>query len=294
MDLVPDIADKVSIFKDILEKHAKNNDLFRMEHFATRVTIDIIGKVVLDTNFNSQTGENELVSAFESQVRWIPIGGPTHLEELIDFRRPFVFWWNDRKMKRYLSRALEERFATRQDRGKSKYVIDLALETYMKEKGLSLKGAQTLDAEFKAAAIDQVRVFIFAGHDTSSSVICYCYYHLSKDQKALAAIRKELNEVFGEDLDKVADKIKQDPILLNKLDYTNAVIREVLRMHPPASAIRQGSKEYVPSITIIVNLSTNTLQFLHYGSQDKREICNRAFGPTSSQPGTSLQQKEMD
>lgn len=47
MTLVPDIVDRVSVYADILEDHAHKNDLFRLEKLATRVTIDIIGKVIL-------------------------------------------------------------------------------------------------------------------------------------------------------------------------------------------------------------------------------------------------------
>lgn len=47
MTMVPTIVDNVTIFAQFLHKHAVDNDLFRMEHYATRLTIDIIGKTVL-------------------------------------------------------------------------------------------------------------------------------------------------------------------------------------------------------------------------------------------------------
>jgi cytochrome P450 len=47
MTMMPTIVDNVATFAQILHKHAVNNELFRMEHHATRLTIDIIGKVVL-------------------------------------------------------------------------------------------------------------------------------------------------------------------------------------------------------------------------------------------------------
>lgn len=197
-----------------------------------------------DTDFGSQTGYNELVHTFENQIRWIPINAAQHPEEFFDFRRPFAFWWNGRKMDRYIGNELDERFQSRKEgRSKTKYVIDLAMEVYAKEKGESLDQMKNLDPAFRSAAIDQVKVFIFAGHDTSTSAISYCFYHLSRNPSALAAVRKELDDVFGTDTSQTAEKIKNDPYSINKLDYTIAVIREVLRMHPPASAMRYGSKE---------------------------------------------------
>jgi hypothetical protein len=47
MTMMPTIVDNVATFARILQQHAVNNELFRMEHHATRLTIDIIGKVVL-------------------------------------------------------------------------------------------------------------------------------------------------------------------------------------------------------------------------------------------------------
>lgn len=192
-----------------------------------------------DLDFGSQKGEDELVSAFEHQVQIIPIQ-PWDIP--MPYRR-YMMWKNARTMKRYLARALQDRFASRASRNSSKFIVDLAFDAYMKEKGLSGKEATTLDPDFQAAAIDQIRVFIFAGHDTSSAAICYSIYHLNRNPKALAAARRELDYVFGPDVSRVAEKISAEPHLLNKLDYIAAAVKEALRMHPPASALRRGTKE---------------------------------------------------
>lgn len=47
MTVMPAIVDNIATFAQILQKHAVDNKLFRMEHHATRLTIDIIGRVVL-------------------------------------------------------------------------------------------------------------------------------------------------------------------------------------------------------------------------------------------------------
>lgn len=249
MTMVPGIVDDVSVFCEILEQKARTNELFRLEKHATRLTIDIILKVVLDLRVDSQRGENELVSAFESQVRWLPRGAMFNPLELINIFRPIVLRWNKRRMDTYLTKELEKRFATRGSRGKTKHVIDLALETYWKEnKSAKEQTGMTnplLDRTFKRAALDNIEIFIFAGHDTSSSVICYALYHLSRNQDVLDAVRKEHDEVFGTDVAITADAIKENPHLISKLDWTLAVIKEALRLHPPASTVRIGNKEYV-------------------------------------------------
>ena len=143
----------------------------------------------------------------------------------------------------YVSKVLERRFATRTSREKTKYVIDLALETYLKQRGTVAEDSTALDPEFKKAAIENIKIFIFAGHDTSSSAVCYCFYQLSRHPDALALLRKECDDIFGTDLTKTGDMIKSDPYLLNKMEYGLAVLREILRLYPPANAIRKGSRE---------------------------------------------------
>lgn len=248
MTLVPTIVDECNIFCDIMTKHAENNDLFRMEQATTRLTVDIIGKVALDDAFGSQTGYNELVDAFNSTVRWLPVGARTQPSELIDFRRPIILRYNNWRMKRYLSKRLEERFATRESRGKSKAIVDLALTSYEKEvkaAGGDSAKVKGMDPTFKTAAISNVKTFIFAGHDTTSSTICYALYYLSRSPEKLAKVRKEHDDVFGSDYKQTGDMLKTQGHLLSKLEYTMAIIKEVLRLQPPASTVRTGADGYV-------------------------------------------------
>jgi cytochrome P450 len=89
-------------------------------------------------------------------------------------------------------------------------------------------------------AIRQVRLFIFAGYDSTASVICYCFHYLSKYPKVLARLRAEHDEVLGLDPTSAAAKLSEDPRLVNNLPYTLAVIKEVMRMFPPAGTTRAG------------------------------------------------------
>ncbi|KAI5366059.1 putative cytochrome P450 [Septoria linicola] len=243
MTQVPSIVEECQVFCDIMTRHAKNNDLFRMENATTKLTVNIIGRIVLDVDLNAQRGANVLVDAFNSQVRWQARGAQFQPSELWDIRRPIIQTYNNWRMNKYVGARLDERFAGRQSRGRSKHVIDLALETYLKEKegndGDASKITE-LDSEFKQAAISNVKTMLFAGHDTTSSTICYAYYYLAKAPNALERIKKELADVFGPDPSQTAAKIIAEPHLLNKLEYTLAVIKEVLRLDSPASTIRVG------------------------------------------------------
>ncbi|KAK4695417.1 hypothetical protein P7C71_g2337, partial [Lecanoromycetidae sp. Uapishka_2] len=53
-------------------------------------------------------------------------------------------------------------------------------------------------------------------------------------------VRAEYDDVFGVNVQQTAQRIKDDPYLLNKLPYSVAIIKEILRLYPPASSVRQG------------------------------------------------------
>ncbi|KAF2485382.1 cytochrome P450 [Neohortaea acidophila] len=248
MTLVPAIVDQCSIFCNTLTRHAERQDLFRMDPETTKLTIDIIGKVALDLDFRSQKEPNELVDTFVNQLRWMNIGVQPSIQSFLDFRAPIMRRYNTWKMDRYITKRLTERVATRTSRGKGKAVIDLALESYLKDvqnSGQSVDDVKTLPKDFTEAAISNLKVFIFAGHDTTSATICYTYYYLSRNPTVLAKVRRELDEVFGTDPTAVGEHLKRDAYLLNKLEYLLLVIREVLRLQTPASSIRTGYKGFV-------------------------------------------------
>ena len=100
-----------------------------------------------------------------------------------------------------------------------------------------------MDAEFRKYAIDNLLILLFAGHDTTASTICYCYHLLSKHPDKLARVRQELDNVFGAGVS-ANQQLRDNPYLINQCDYTLAVIKEILRLWPPASGVRIGRKDY--------------------------------------------------
>jgi len=207
---------------------------------------------------NAQTSENDLLAGFRSQLRWLPLGSEINPFKKYRPLRPLVYWYNTRRMDRWLSRELDARFSSRQGVSeaaklkRSKPVIDLALDAYLASTTTGMNGQQKppagIDATFKAFAISQFKLFIFAGHDTTSTTLCYIYYLLSSHPRALAALIAELESVFGPDPSQTPALIAQNPHLLNKLPYTTATIRESLRLFPPASTLRTG----IPSLSLSV------------------------------------------
>lgn len=71
------------------------------------------------------------------------------------------------------------------------------------------------------------------------------FYFLSKNPSVKAKACAELDEVFGHGMPEAAASIREDPHVLNRLPYNNAVIKETLRLFPPANTVRGGDGYYI-------------------------------------------------
>jgi cytochrome P450 len=261
MTLVPYIVDAAVVFGEILDAKAETGEQFEMEELATRLTVDVIGKVSLDTNLNSQRSPHRIVTAFRKQALLMPFTSPANpfVGLTAKIMSPLRLWLNGRKLDQYIGEALDQRQSQRSadeklelsgGKIKPRYAVDLALDTYEKEFQVKHRFSdhdRGMDPVFRQNAIDQIKTFIFAGHDTTSSTIAWIFYFLHQHPSIQAKVVKELDNVFGprSSQPSVADRLRADPYLTNRLSYSNAVIKETLRLFPPASTIRDGD----PSVT---------------------------------------------
>ena len=259
MTLVPYIVDSSLIFCDVMHEKAKSNQLFALENAGTHLTIDIIGKVVLDSDFDSQKALHPIVETFRARAPLMPSQQSVLDITWLEFPRRFKLWRNQRELDRLIGEELDRKMAARfasqnghangamgkpstKDRKRS--VVDLALDAYEKQfPDQRFKPGQTMNKFFRSTCIDSMKTFIFAGHDTTASTIAYVFYLLHTHPQVHDKMVAELDTVFGlgATTSQIADKIKEDPYITNNLPYMLAVIKETLRLFPPASTLRMAT-----------------------------------------------------
>ena len=193
-----------------------------------------------------QTQDNMLASALQKQIEWTSFGTQLNPIKRYFTIRPFVLWHNSRRMNGYIEAEIEKRFAERVqermsqvDKKRSKSIISLVLDRYLEEEQIK-DGAAPPKKIFKKITAPQLRLFLFAGRDTTSSTLLYCFYLLATHPKELTRLIEEHNQVFGTDSTQARELISQEPQRLNQLPFTSAVIKEVLRLFPPSASMRQG------------------------------------------------------
>ena len=144
-------------------------------------------------------------------------------------------------MDAYISAELGRRYGEYKADSKdsrSKAIIDFILQTEIAP-DVDVK-PEKLDPDFKVFATRQIRLFVFSGHDSLSSTICYIYHLLSKNVEAMRKAIEEHDLVFGRQVDGASELLETKPHLANDLPYTTAVIKETLRHFHAASSSRQG------------------------------------------------------
>lgn len=111
---------------------------------------------------------------------------------------------------------------------------------------LSLHDVEVLTPQILEERCDQLKTFLFAGHDTTSTTIIWSIDELSRTPHALKAVHNELDELFGPRSESADDAVREKLLapnggdLVRRMTYISAVIKETLRLHPPAGSIRMA------------------------------------------------------
>jgi cytochrome P450 len=87
---------------------------------------------------------------------------------------------------------------------------------------------------------DEVMTIFLAGHETTANALTWTFYLLSQNQTVEAKMYEELSSVFS-------NRSRRIPTIedIPKLEYTEKVFRESMRLYPPAWTIgRQAINEY--------------------------------------------------
>ncbi|CDS08805.1 hypothetical protein LRAMOSA10166 [Lichtheimia ramosa] len=102
------------------------------------------------------------------------------------------------------------------------------LLTLMIEAENSGEGAMTND-ELR----NNLCLFFFAGHDTTANALSYIAYYLAVNPDIQRKAREEVLQVLGDAHQDVLPTLEQ----IRKVPYINMVIKETLRMSPPAASL---------------------------------------------------------
>lgn len=228
--LLPLMMPHIKIFDQKLQKLAESGEVASMSNLLTALTYDIITQVTIDEDMHAQDPEKTTLLIKSFQKTLITFKG----YEIWDFwpRVRARRWYWSRILDREVEKLIRKKFNERGDK-KDRSVISL-----------SFAGIDELTPEVMVQTRDQLKTFLFAGHDTTASTLQWCYFYIWKHPEFGKAVRAELQDIFGAaSFEEIAAVIVNEPDrVIPRLVLLSALIKEALRLHPAASTVRVAPK----------------------------------------------------
>lgn len=237
LGLLPVVVEKTYTFMEKLDAVAKSGIVTELESYCTNVTFDIIGEVVTNIDCKAQDetiSGNDIVRNF--RTLGATYAGESGLAfEWLNVRKGITRFIYSRRLDVAVKKCITEKF------GEIKSAQSTETKG-MKDRSvlaLALRGVDDLAPHVLQGIADQVKTFLFAGHDTTSILLQRLFYALSIHPKCLARIRAEHDEIFGDSEPKEIFLARPDETM-KALVYTSACIKEALRLWPPAASARMS------------------------------------------------------
>ncbi|CAE6522762.1 unnamed protein product [Rhizoctonia solani] len=241
-----------AINKDLTaSKGSKEVNIFP---WATAAALDLIGEAGLGYSFNSFSGERNEYSAaikgvthafsiigpFASALPYVhQLGTPAFRQRVMDLI-PSGTLQHLRSVINIQNRQAEEVLRAREaalsagndlstEAGRGKDIMTLLMKANEKAGSESYIDRETM--------IGHMNVFIFAGHETTSTAVSRVLEVLAHRPDVQIRLREELREYFEAN----PNETHHDGLL--ELPYLDAIVKEVLRLYPPVPIISRVCTE---------------------------------------------------
>lgn len=232
MDRLRQYAPTMVAYADRTVQEWEDGEVVELDAAMRQLTLDILGRTLFDRDIRGQeTAVAELAEATihrfdtDSLTWWAPAWAPTP---------------RNLRLRRAVAEAESRMESLIGEREREHGGTDDLLSRMVAAEGLSAE-------EIK----DNLLAFVFAGHETTALTLTYACYLLATNPSTAARLRTEVDAVLEGRTPEMAD--------LEDLAYTEWVVKEALRLYPPAFVnFREPTEDVVvggyetPAGTIIV------------------------------------------
>ncbi|WPB77532.1 cytochrome P450 [Archangium violaceum] len=191
----------------------KDGETRDIAHDMMRLTFEIVSKTLFDADTGEQA--SQVSEAFTGIMQAVNKEYPVYtvLPEWVPVKR----WGASRRavdaLNRITNSIIQERRATGEDRGDLLSMLLLARDEDGTKMTDEQVGAQTLS-------------LLFAGHETTANLLSWTWLLLSRNPDIRQKLQEEVDAVLEGRAPTVGD--------LRQLKYTESVVKETLRIYPPA------------------------------------------------------------
>jgi len=216
----------VDIAEQLVKKWERLNadDEIDVVHDMTALTLDTIGLCGFDYRFNSFYREDyhPFVGALVRSLETIMMTRGLPLENLFMRARRATLTDDVAFMNRMVDEIVAERRKNAEEASGTKDMLNAMMTGVDK-----VTGEQLDDVNIRY----QINTFLIAGHETTSGLLSCAIYAMLKHPEVLKKAYEEVDRVLGADID-----AKPTFQQVTQLHYISQILKESLRMWPPAPA----------------------------------------------------------
>lgn len=223
------MAAAVDVFVERHDRAAVRREPVRMEQAMSQLTADIIFRTIFSKPLDPTMARDffEAWATFQNSVATIDLKRMIFGKAWDEVPHPLEALDSAKVIRDHLSALIDERLAE-----ETPDYRDILGDV------IAARDPETGEGFNREEIIDQIGVFFLAGHETTASVLTWCFYILANRPDLLGLIRAEIEEtLLGGPISFEATK---------KLTVTRNIFRETLRLYPPLGFIpRVAAKDCV-------------------------------------------------
>jgi cytochrome P450 len=215
-------ADVMVAYTQDLVKAWHTGDTLNLSDEMMHVTLRIVAKTLFDTDIASSSDKVaealevmlHSVSEYSRNIIKLPEWVPTPAR-----RRKR---WSIETLDAIIMKIIQDRRASGEDRGD---LLSMLMQARDDE------GAAMSDQQLH----DEALTIVLAGHETTANALTWTLYLLSQHPEIEAKLYEEVQQVLGDRTATLAD--------VEKLTYTEQVVKEGMRLYPPAWSVARQIKK---------------------------------------------------
>ncbi|KAF9635423.1 putative cytochrome p450 protein [Lasiodiplodia theobromae] len=230
-ELYPVFWNKAVALTDAVTAEVQDDPVIEINHWSTKVTLDIIGLAALGRDFNAlKNSDDPLVATYEEVLEptmektvffTLHVLGLEHIVKILPWRINEVMRDTTTRLKQICQQLLTDKKASAkaESEEQQKDILSVMMRS-------NLFGDDML--------IDQLLTFLAAGHETTSSAFTWVCYLLAVHPTAQARLRAEVLANLSSELasPSSASAATLTEKLENGMPYLNAVCNETTRLYP--------------------------------------------------------------
>jgi cytochrome P450 len=225
--------DRISRYAEVMVERAarmrhrwRDGETLDIHHEMMRLTLEVVAKTLFDADVESEADEigaalTRLIDLFPLLMNPLaPLLQKLPIPSTLRFRRAIE------RLDRTIYGIIAERRASGQDRGDLLSMLLLAQD-------FEGDGGSMTDRQVR----DEAMTLFLAGHETTANGLAWTWYLLAQNPEIATALQAHLAAVLGDRLPTAAD--------YPRLNFTEMVFAESMRLYPPAWAVSRLALEDV-------------------------------------------------